>query len=162
MVIFVMGTDRSDRGSLARMLAITLGWEFADADELRPTYVDGRQLNMQPTINIRLQTLSAALQYWVYNWHDVIVSCWLLTDEDRKLLGTNLPLVKFIYLRSPEISPNGEFSQAENVTAISASKQTEAKDRVLTVDGSRRTKEIIAEIVSVLVLNRRAVDAVAS
>jgi gluconate kinase len=162
MVIFVMGTDRSQRSSVGRMLAITLDWEFADADELPPTYVDDRPDNMQGAKSTRLRILSAALQYWVYNWRDVIVSCWELTEQDRKLLGTNLPLVKFIYLRSAEDSLKDDSSQAETIASISIPNQTETKDRVLIIDPSRKAKQIIAEIVGILVLNRRAQGAVAS
>jgi len=161
MVIFVMGTDRCERSSLARMLAITLGWEFADADELPPTYVSGASDKVQCRTNIG--TLSAALQYWVYNWHDVIVSCPELSEQNRQLLGRNLPIVKFIYLRSPEHGLANQLSEVENGSAsLTKSNRIAGNERVLTIDASRRTKEIIAEIVAVLVLKRRAVDAVAS
>jgi gluconokinase len=161
MVIFVMGSERSDRNSLGRMLAIALDWEFADANELRPTYVSGVPDNIQDVKSTSLKKLFAALRYWVYDWHDIVVSCWTLSQQDRKLLARNLSLVKFIYLRSPAHSLEGELSQLETGVA-SLEKQSEAREKVMTVDPSRKTKEIIAEIIGVFVLNRRAQDAIAS
>ena len=163
MVIFVMGADGSERNSLGRMLAITLDWEFADANELRPTYVSGVNDNIQDAKTTSLKILFAALQYWVYNWHDIVVSCWTLSQQDREFLARNLPLVKFTYLRSPNRTLEGEFSEVKNsIAAVGKQEQSAARERVLIVDPSRKTKEVIADIVAVLVLNRRAPDAVAS
>jgi len=162
MIIFVMGAEPSERSSLARMLAIVLDWEFANADELPLTYVHGLPLNRQCANRTRLEALSAALQYWVYNWHDVIVSCWELSAQERKLLGTNLPSVKFIYMRSPDRSFKDEFSGPQNIASINTPRQAEANERVLIIDPSRKTKEIIAKIIAVLVLNRRTQNVVAS
>jgi gluconate kinase len=163
MVILVMGADRCERNSLGRMLAITLSWEFADARQLLPTYVAGVAENIQTVEGTGLEILSAALRYPVYNWHDMVVSCWTLSEQERKLLGRNLPLIKFVYLRSPEHRfEDASFEVKNGIVSVGKPQQNDVSDRVLTVDPSRKTKEIIAEILAVLVLNRRSQHAIAS
>jgi hypothetical protein len=163
MIIIVMGGGQSERNSLGRLLAITLDWEFADAEELSPTYVAGVADQVLSAKSTRMQTLSAALGYWVYNWHDVVVSCWTLTEQERKLFSGKQFSVKFIYLSSPDASLHPEKClELSTVGKASRSNPTEPSDEVLRVDPSRRTKEIIAEVVTVLVLNRRSQDVLAS
>src|SRR5208282_3860413 len=123
MVFVVTGTAEPDRNTVGRLLADALGWEFIDAENLHPPgNPDARRgsaalANTDPTFSIA--TLSAAIDLWIYEWRDVVVSCPTLTDTDRKQLYRNTSLIRIICLtttpdrRSDFFDPPAQFMSTE-------------------------------------------------
>src|SRR5271157_3759566 len=104
MVLIITGSADSDRSTLGSRLAEALGWEFADAENLRPPgHLDAR--NCSPSLAAahlpsRLETLSAAINFWIYDWRDVVVSSPLLTETERRQLSKMSSLVKIVCLEA--------------------------------------------------------------
>lgn len=161
MVIIVMGDSRLDRNGLARMLAITLDWEFADALRLPTTGIshvhESRVTRDESTRAAEMEALHAAVQNWSYKWQDVVVSSWVLTEQERKFISSN-PAIDFVLMSSVEYSIQpGTSPQLPTATHPILTWTTTARhsNKLLVVNASRRTKEIVRDVISALVLNRR-------
>jgi gluconokinase len=161
MVIIVMGASRSDRNCLARMIAITLDWEFADALRLPSTSTShGDESGVtrdETTRAAQIQALHAAVQYWSYKWQDMVVSSWVLTEQERKLISNTSPDAKFVLMSAAECNIQPGASQPPNASPSISPWTTAAQhsNKLLLVDASHRTKEIVADVISALVLNRK-------
>src|SRR5271166_543346 len=102
MVFIITGTAESDRSTVGRLLAEDLGWEFVDAENLHPA----ANLDVQNCKHsgagdkpfLRMEALSAAVHSWINHWQDVVVSCPMLTERDRKQLSEMSSLVKIVCL----------------------------------------------------------------
>jgi len=163
MVFVITGTAESERNTLARRLAEDLGWDFVNAENLPPPAdLDTRNRNRSPTnavLSLRMETLSAAISSWIYEWRDVVVSCPILTGKDRRQLYETSSLVKIVCLEAshasgctpsldaPVCEVPSEFPEGWGA-ASGKGKQ------VITVDSSRPVEETIGEMVSAVVLNR--------
>lgn len=160
MVIIVMGDSRSDRNQLARIIAITLDWEFADALSLPgagASHVHESPVTRgEATRAAQMQALVVAVQNWNYKWQDVIVSCWVLTEHERKIISN--PGIDFVLMNSAEYTIQPAAPSQLPPATDSISTWTTAQphsNRLLVVNPSRRTKEIVGDVISALVLNRR-------
>jgi len=161
MVIIVMGASRSDRNRLARIIAITLDWEFADALTLPSTstsHVDESRVTRDETTRAaEMQALRAAVQYWTYKWQDIVVSSWVLTEQERRLIINNTPAVHFVLMSSDECSVQSAAPVRLSTIAFAHSTRAvvhQHSNKLLLVDPSLRTEEIVADVISVLVLGR--------
>ena len=102
MVFIITGTAESGRNTVGRLLAEALGWEYIDAENLRPSgnleahRCSASLANADP--NLRTGTLSAAINIWIYEWRDVVVSCPVLTEGERRQLSRMSSLVKIVCL----------------------------------------------------------------
>src|SRR5271166_6367105 len=102
MVFIITGTAESDRSTVGRLLAEDLGWEFVDAENLHPA----ANLDVQNCKHsgagdkpfLRMEALSAAVTSWINHWQDVVVSCPMLMERDRKQLSEMSSLVKIVCL----------------------------------------------------------------
>jgi len=164
MIFVIAGTAESDRNTVRRLLADNLGWEFVDAENLHPPAdLGARNCNPSPTNadpSLQTETLSAAINSWIYEWRDVVVSCPMLTEKDRRQLSEKSSLVKIVCLaasrgtgRTPFLDRSVHVVSTECPDGWPATREPEEKE-ALTVDSSRQVEEIIAEIVSALVLKR--------
>ena len=167
MVIIVIGASRSDRNRLARVIAITLDWEFADALTVPgiTAYLDGSRIWRDETTRAaQMQALHAAVQYWSYIWQDIVVSSWVLTEQERKLISRNKEAVDFVLMNSAECSvppaASGQIPAAIDSISIRTA-VPQHSNKLLLVDPSRRTQEIVADVISALVLNRRLPNVIA-
>jgi gluconokinase len=170
VVIIITGTAESGRKTIGNRLAETLGWEFVDAENLYPPgtpHIPRRSPSAalaDPPLLI--EALSAAINRWIYEWRDVVISCPVLTGKDRRQLSTMSSLVKIICLeehdavdRSPVLGrPAGV---ARFRTAPRGHASGEPGQNVLAIDSSQPVEEIIGEIEAVLTtrnpqLRRRA------
>ncbi|HKM86613.1 MAG TPA: hypothetical protein VJW96_10425 [Terriglobales bacterium] len=179
MVFIITGAAESDGNTVGRLLAEAWGWEFIDAQHLRPRgHPDARRYNSSlassdpssgsssdPTSC--LEMLSAAIKLWIYEWRDVVVSCPMLTERDRKQLSKVSSLVKIVCLEASHATGRASvldrpvrLVRSENVRSENARSEfatgwhaarKPAQD-ALTVDSSRQVEEIIAEITSVLMM----------
>jgi gluconokinase len=163
MVFIITGAAESERNTVGRLFAETLGWEFVDAENLHSlAYLDSRRSNAladaDPTL--RIETLSAAINLWIYEWRDVVVSCPMLTETDQRRLCATTSLVRMVHLktrndtsRSALLDRPAHLMSAELTAGKHAA--IEPREKVLTVDSSQRTEAIVAEMVSALLLYRK-------
>lgn len=161
MVLIITGSAEPGRNTLGRRLAEALGWEFADAENLHPPgHPDPPNCN--PSLAtadspLRIETLSAAINFWIYDWRDVVVSCPLLTETERKQLSKMSSLVKIVCLEvsegtGPVLDRPLPVASSEFSAGWHAALDPEAE--VLTVDSSRQAEEIVAEMTAVLIMRK--------
>ena len=163
MVFVITGAAESDRNTVGRLLAEALGWEFVEAENLHPCgNLDAWRCsislsNAEPTV--RIETLSVAIAFWIYEWRDVVVSSRMLTERDRRQLSKMSALVKIVCLeashatgRTPGFDQSVRVVTSEFPAGWLAARE-QGQD-VLTVDSSRQMEEIIAEITEVLIMRK--------
>jgi len=173
MVFIITGAAEADANTVARLLAEAWGWELIDAEHLHPhpqDRPDARRCatslaNTDPTP--RIESLWAAIHLWIYEWRDVVVSCPMLSERDRKQLSKVSSLVKIVCLEAPHAASCTSFPDRpvrlvhpENARSENARSEFPAGWRpahkpvqdALMVDSSRQVEEIIAEITSVLMM----------
>lgn len=151
MVFIITGDAEADGRSVGMLLAQDLGWEFVDAKNLSPhTNLDARNYsslaNGDPAA--RIGTLSAAINFWIYEWRDVVVAYPMLTENDRRELSEMSSLVKLVCLEASRATGRPSFHNRHA--------SPEPAQKMLTVDSSRQVEEIISEIVSALILTRKS------
>lgn len=159
MVFIIAGATASDRNTVSKLLAETLGWEFVDAEKLRSsgnlnaprpsTSAD----NAGPTL--RVETLSAAIHFWVYEWRDVVVSCPKLTDKDRRELSQTSSLVRIVCLEEFHAAkrtgiPDRSAAFVSSPIHARWDAGCDCERDVLTLDSSRRVEETIAQMTALL------------
>jgi len=159
VVFIITGASGSGRSTVGRLLAEALGWEFVDAESLRAqgnvdaggdgtswTYADRTW---------RVETLSTAINLWIYEWRDVAVSCPVLTAAERKQLCKMSTLVKVVCLEAFS-APGRTLVVDQSAGVVEAQLQAmwhgsgDSEQNMLTIDASRQVEEIIAEMTAVL------------
>ena len=164
MVFIITGTAGAGSNTVGRLLAEALGWEFIDAENLRaPGNLDAGRCrtssltDANPTL--RLEILSAAINFWIYEWRDVVVSCPMLAERERRQLSRMSSLIKIVCLETPHAtsrSPALDRSVRVVSSEVPAGERAahEPGQNVLTLDSSRHIKEIVAEITAVLIMRK--------
>jgi len=163
MVFIITGAAESGRNTVGRLLAEALGWEFVDAENLRPPgNPDERKCSSalaDADPAARVETLSAAINFWIYEWRDVVVSYPKLTERERGQLSKMSSLVRIVCLEASHAT--GRTRILDGSARVAGSKFSEgwyaARDPapdVLTVDSSRQVEEIIAEMTAVLIMRK--------
>jgi gluconate kinase len=158
VVFIITGSTESGRDTVGKHLADTLGWEFVNAENLRPTgNMDANRCgdsraNAGPMWLI--EALSAAIDIWIYEWRDVVVLCPLLMEADGKRLCQKSSLVKIVRLESSLATGRAHvLDQSADVGSQLQARWYGSQDQrrdVLTVDTSRQVEEIVAEMTAVL------------
>jgi gluconokinase len=160
MVFIIAGASESSRDMVNRLLAETLGWEFVDAENLpAPGNVDAGSGSTSWAHADRtwgIEPLLAAINLWIYEWRDVVVSCPELREGERRQLSKMSPLVKIVCLQEFHATDPSRVSDGSVGIAISQSPAGShaPRDRekdVLTLDLFRPVEEIIAELTAVLI-----------
>jgi len=159
MVFIITGVAESCRNTVGRLLAESLGWEFVDAANLSlPSYLDRpRCCDTLTDPTLRIESLSAAICLWIYEWRDVVVSCPPLTERDRRQLSKMSSLVKIVCLEASQETGRTRVvdrSARIRISALPAACHV-SHDRgqdVLTVDASRNVEEIIADMTAALIM----------
>jgi gluconokinase len=161
MVFIIAGTAESGRNTVGRLLAEALGWEYIDAENLRPSgnlealRCSASFANADPTLGIG--TLSAAINVWIYEWRDVVVSCPVLTEGERRQLSRMSSLVKIVCLEDFLATGRNRFLDrsvgvVRFLLPAGSNKGRTPERSVFTLDSSRQVEDIIAEITSVLMM----------
>lgn len=160
MVFIIMGAPESGRSTVGRLLAEALGWEYIDAESLRPSgnpeaHRCSSLAMADPTLCTG--TLSAAINVWIYEWRDVVVSCPMLTEAERRQLSRMSSLVQIVCLQNFHATGRSGFLDAlvGGVTFPLPAKSHAGSTRersVFTLDSSREVKDIIAEMTSLLMM----------
>jgi gluconokinase len=159
VVFIITGASESDRNTVGRLLAETLGWEFVDAENLRAQgNVDaGGDGTSRPHADRTwlVEILSAAINLWIYEWRDVAVSCPVLTAAERQQFCKMSTLVKVVCLEAFP-APGQTLVVDQSAGVVEARLQTkwhgsgDSEQEMLTIDASRQVDEIIAEMTAVL------------
>ncbi len=158
MVFIITGATESGRDAIGRRLADTLGWEFVNAENLRPKGDHDANRRGDSPGNAgpmwRIDALSAAIDIWIYQWRDVVVSCAMLMEAERKRLCQKSSLVKIVRLESSLATGRAHVVDGSvGVGSQLHARWYELQDQrryVLTVDTSRQVEEIVAEMTAVL------------
>lgn len=160
MVFIIAGTPESDRNTVSRLFAETLAWEFVDAENLRiQGNVDTAWGGTSPAHPHRIsctEALSAAINLWIYEWRDVVVSSPLLTEGERRQLSKISSLIKIVCLdefRTPDRTCVPDELRGVAISqspAASHASRDSAKD-VSTLELLRPVEEVIEELTALLV-----------
>lgn len=160
MVIVVMGDVESGGESVGRLLAESLGWEFADVESLGcAAYAGGPRTDAERIPQI--EALSSVIDSSTCEWRDLIVSGSALTEKDQRQLRHKHPLVKFVYLRAPDKTGHSLRSDEPvdfTNSGIPARRcaALENDDSVLSLDSSQGVEKILGEVLSALILKQRS------
>ena len=99
-----------------------------------------------------MEALSAAINFWIYEWRDVVVSCPMLTERERGQLSKTSSLVKIVCLEESYV--NGCTPFFDRSVGVLASEHPDGwcatcqpEQEVLKVDSSKQVEGIVAEIV---------------
>jgi len=163
MVFIITGAAESSRNMVCRLLAEALGWEFVEAENLYfsgdvdPRKCSSSLANRDPSL--RIESISRAINIWIYEWRDVVVSCPMLTQEDRRQLSKMSSLVKIVSLEEFHATDRTRVSDLSVDVAISASPvgshgSRDPKEDLFTISLSRPVEEIIAELTAVLMTQK--------
>ncbi len=159
MVFIIAGAAESERNTVGRFLAESLGWEFVNVENLRTQgKVDaGREstsrAHADPTFLV--DTLSTAVKSLIYEWRDVVLSCPVLTEGERRQLSRMSSLVRIACLEDFHATDHTRVSDRSAGVAISQSPPESYASRHpeqdgFTLDLFRPVEEIIAELTAVL------------
>ena len=104
MVILVMGVTGAGKTTVGKLLAATLEWKFADADDFHSTAnVDKISRGIPLEESDRepwLTTLTAAITRWIEEKENVVLACSALKRSYRKALGVEESAnAKVVYLK---------------------------------------------------------------
>jgi gluconokinase len=163
MVFLITGAAESGRDTVGQLLAEALGWEFADAENLRlPGNLDAGRCSTSLAKSdpaFRLETLSATINFWILEWRDVVVSCPMLTETERRQLSKVSSLVKIVCLEASDAT--GRAGVFDRSVPVASSEFTagwhaarDPRPDVLTVDSSRQVEEVIAEVTAGLIMRK--------
>lgn len=159
MVFIITGAAESSRTSVGRCLADALGWEFVAAESLHPpgnAEVRGCSTpRADADSTFVVDTLSTAVKSWIYEWRDVVLSCPVLTEGERKQLSRMSSLVKIVCLAEFHVIDRTCVSDRPVGLAISQSSAAShgscnPGQDLFTLDLFRPVEEIIAELTAVL------------
>ncbi len=159
MVLVVTAAAEADRNTVGRLLAESLAWEFFQLDDLRPCGdPEAARFRAAPAdayLSLNLETLLAAIRFWVYDWRDVVLSCPMLLKNDQEQICNLSSLVKVICLETTDAAGHtrGVNHPVEAESYQSAARwhsACDARQNILTLDFYRETEEIIAQITAVL------------
>lgn len=170
MVILVMGVTGAGKTTVGKLLAATLEWKFADADDFHSTAnVDKISRGIPLEESDRepwLTTLSAAITRWIEEKENVVLACSALKRSYRKALGVEESAnAKVVYLKgsydliynrlrgrhehfATESILASQFADLEEPQKVeSPNSNTDAGTRsTIVVDVSRPPAEIVADI----------------
>ena len=156
MVCIITGPAESERNSVGKLLAEELGWEFVEAKNLRPPgnrdAHRGGTAMANADASSRMETLSAWIELWLYEWRDIVVSC-AVTERDRRQLSDVSQLVKIVSLEESYTTGRSRVLNRSVSVASSASPAAcDAKHTALSTDASRQIQEIVAKITAMLII----------
>ncbi len=102
MVIVVMGTTGAGKTTVGALLASTLGWTFADADDFHSA---ANKAKMRAGTGLTdedrapwLEAMSSAISAWIEAGSNAVLACSALKRAYRDRLRVG-PLVTFVYLK---------------------------------------------------------------
>jgi gluconokinase len=156
MIVLVMGVAGSGKTLIGSMLAESLGWKFADADDFHPAANIEKMSRGIPLTDADrspwLMAMHEAIQRWIAAGANVVLACSALKREYRNQLwkGPELPVVylkgdiKLIHSRLA--ARRGHFMKAAMLESQLA--DLEEPEDAIVVEVSQTPEEIVARIKS--------------
>lgn len=108
MIIILMGVSGSGKTTVGKLLARELDWPFADADQFHPAANLDRMRRGTPLTDQDrlpwLHALTRAIDDWLREDRNVVLSCSALKAEYRRLLLLDPERMVLVYLKGdPEL-----------------------------------------------------------
>jgi gluconokinase len=102
MIVIIMGVTGSGKTTVGRLLASSMGWTFADADDFHPAaniekMHQGIPLDDQDRLPW-LERLRSQISIWIATGQNAVLACSALKRAYREILDVG-PEVRFVYLR---------------------------------------------------------------
>jgi gluconokinase len=103
-VIVIMGVSGAGKSTVGSLLAQTLGWQFADADDFHPAAnVQKMSHGLALTDDDRLpwlDAMAAAMHNWLVENRKVVLACSALKRSYRQALLIDPERIAFVYLKA--------------------------------------------------------------
>ncbi|KKD39212.1 gluconokinase [Limnoraphis robusta] len=103
MIILVMGVSGSGKTTIGQQLAKSLNFQFRDADEFHSDENIQKMRNNIPLTDADrqpwLETMQAAIDQWLEQNQNVVLTCSALKDKYRKMLWRDPEQIKIVYLK---------------------------------------------------------------
>lgn len=156
MVIVIMGEAQSGRDAVCKVLAESLGWEFAEVG-----YLQSGSLAENEQYRSQIEKLSAVIRTSTYEWTDVVVSCSTLTGTDQKRLRIKGSNVEFVHLQTADGIDQSRLSDpSKTIESFRGPNDRNVTvwphDAVLTVDYSNQIDQVCSAIVSQVILHQKS------
>jgi len=154
MIVIVMGVVGAGKTTVGQMLALQLGWEFADADDFHPqSNVEKIRHGIALTDEDRepwLDQLRDAIVRWIVDGKSVVLACSALKRAYRAKLWVG-PEVRFAYLKGSAAliadrlrAREGHFA-GESIL-VSQLADLEEPETAITVEINDAPEQIVAQI----------------
>ena len=105
MAVIVTGVTGVGKTTVGRALALRLGWQFHDADDLHsPENVERMRRGEPLNDELRapwLTRVREVIEYAIGDRAPVVIACSALKDRYRRRLSDGLPGVRFVFLTAP-------------------------------------------------------------
>jgi gluconokinase len=156
VIILMMGVSGAGKTTIGKLLASTLGWEFADADDYHSaTNIEKMRSGIPLTDADRapwLEKLRDLIASWIGEGKNAVLACSALKQEYRDFLRIG-PEVCIVYLQAtPEVlrqrlrARRGHF-MTEALLTSQLDTLEEPKDAVV-IDADGDPEEVVAKILA--------------
>lgn len=156
LIVIVMGVTGAGKTTVGKLLALQLGWEFADADSFHSA---ANKEKMSQGIALDdadrgpwLASMRAAIMQWSSGHENVVLACSALKQDYRKTLDIG-PEVKFVYLRGSYefiyqrlLSRHGHFATETILRSQFETLEEPSESDAIVVNVSKAPENIVAEI----------------
>lgn len=154
MVLLMMGVAGSGKTLIGSMLAKSLNWIFADADEFHPpANIEKMSRGIALTDEDRepwLRAMRAAIEGWTKSGENAVLACSALKQRYREVLTSGTPTRTIFLKGSPDLiqrrllERQNHFMKSEMLTSQFADLEEPADAMV--VDVSETPEQIVATI----------------
>jgi carbohydrate kinase (thermoresistant glucokinase family) len=155
LVVLLMGVSGSGKTTVGKKLAVALGWEFADADDVHPPENIAKMSAGLPLNDADrapwLAVIRAFIDRTIARGESAVVTCSALKEKYRATLIGDPAHVKLVHLTgSPELllqrmaQRHGHFMKPEMLQSQLA--DLEPPQNALTIDVTPPPDEIVAQI----------------
>jgi gluconokinase len=162
MILLLMGVTGSGKTTVGVLLALQLGWEFADADHFHtPANIEKMSRGIALNDSDRgpwLENIHAQMVRWESEHRSGVLACSALKRAYREQLRRGLD-INFVYLRGERETISGRvehrvghYAKADLVSSQFDALEEPGPHEALTVDIRQSPEEIVAEIRRALAL----------